>query len=404
MSKAQSIIIAGGGIGGLSAAIALAQRHIPVTLLERSKALSEVGAGIQVSPNATGILRDWQVWEKLDNQAVIPPKIQIRSGSSGSLLSDLSVQDITSRYGAPYMVVHRADIQRALYDRACELDLITICDFHQVQTVSQNEEGVQLTCLKTDPNGENAEELTLKADALIGADGVWSKIRTDYMGNSPASYSGKTAWRTTLPMQMVSDHISRHNVNLWLAPKAHLVHYPLIGGHMMNIVAIMQDDWQEEGWSTKGDPAWLNQRFARWPLEIRQLLGERDNWLKWALCGVDPSQPWTKGKVALLGDAAHAMLPFMAQGAVMAIEDAEILARALVEVSGPVEKALAAYELARKDRASKVVARAAKNGQIYHMQGPMATARNLTMRLMPKSKLLGQFDWIYRWKPSDVTF
>ncbi len=404
MSKAHSIIIAGGGVGGLSTAIALAHRNIDVTLLERGKALCEVGAGIQISPNATGILKSWNVWEKMDDQAVIPPKIQIRSGTSAALLSELNVQDITKRYGSPYMVIHRADIQRALYDRAREMKKITILDYHQVQTVDQSDDGVSIICRKTNPDGSNPQELVFKADALIAADGVWSKIRTNYMGNNSAAYSGKTAWRTTMPMQMVPEHISRHNVNLWIAPNAHLVHYPLIGGHMMNIVAIVQEDWEEEGWNAQGDPVWLNQRFARWPKEIRHLLVERDNWLKWALCGVDPSEPWTKGKVALLGDAAHAMLPFMAQGAVMAIEDAEILARALTEVSGPPENALAAYEKARKPRACKVVARAQKNGEIYHMSGAMAFARNMTMRMMPKSKLLGQFDWIYRWKPEDVGF
>ncbi|MCT4656549.1 MAG: FAD-dependent monooxygenase [Cohaesibacter sp.] len=404
MAEDQNIIIAGGGIGGLSAAIALALKNIPVTLLERGKALCEVGAGIQVSPNATGILQDWGVWDHLTDQAVIPPKIQIRSGASGSLLSELETSAFLTRYNAPYMVVHRADIQRALYDRACQLDLIDIKDFHAVQSVSQSDNGVSLTCQRTEPDGTITDNVEIKGAALIGADGVWSKIRTDHLGNAPAAYSGKTAWRTTLPMQMVMNHIARNNVNLWIAAKAHLVHYPLVGGHMMNIVAIVNDDWQEEGWNAEGDAAWLNQRFARWPMEIRELLAERENWLKWALCGVDPSQPWTKGKVALLGDAAHAMLPFMAQGAVMAIEDAQILARALDEVQGPTEKALKAYENARKDRVCKVVERARKNGDLYHMQGPMATARNIAMRLMPKSKLLDQFDWIYRWKPSDVTF
>ncbi|MCV6574691.1 MAG: FAD-dependent monooxygenase [Cohaesibacter sp.] len=404
MSKSLSIIIAGGGIGGLSAAIALAQRNINVTVLERGKALCEVGAGIQISPNATGILKSWNVWDKLDDQAVIPPHIQIRSGTSGSLLSELATKDITKRYNAPYMVIHRGDMQRALYDRARELKQITILDYHQLRHLDQSATGVTVICEKTDPDGSNSQNITLQADGLIAADGVWSKIRTDYMGNSPPAYSGKTAWRTTMPSQMVTEHINRHNVNLWIAPKAHLVHYPLIGGHMMNIVAIVQDDWNEEGWNTKGDPAWLNQRFSRWPKEMRRLLSERDNWLKWALCGVDPSQPWTKGKVALLGDAAHAMLPFMAQGAVMAMEDAEILARALSEVPGPVETALLAYETARKERACKVVARAQKNGEIYHMSGAMAMARNVTMRLMPDSQLLNQFDWIYRWTPDDVRF
>jgi salicylate hydroxylase len=173
---------------------------------------------------------------------------------------------------------------------------------------------------------------------------------------------------------------------------------------MMNIVAIVNEDWTEEGWNGKGDADWLNNRFARWPREIRELLAERQDWLKWALCGQDPEQAWVKGKVALTGDAAHAMLPFMAQGAVMAIEDAAILARAIHDVQGPMETRLKAYEKARKNRVRKVVAKARRNGEIYHMQGAIATARNMTMRLLPTSQLMRQFDWIYSWKPEDVSF
>ncbi len=399
MSESKPIIIAGGGIGGLSAAVALASQNLPVILLERGRMLAEVGAGIQISPNATSSLKAWNVWPYISEQAVIPAKISIRSGVSGSLLSELSTFEITNRYQAPYMVIHRADMQKALHDRASTLDLIEMHDHQEVLDLAETEDGVKVTCKDQDGATRNFE-----GAALIAADGVWSKIRTEYMGNDPAGYSGKTAWRTTIPQQMVSDHIDGQNVGLWLSPKAHLVHYPIVGGHMMNIVAIVDEPWEEEGWNAEGDPAWLNQRFARWPLEVRELLGERDQWLKWALCGNDPTQNWVKGKVALLGDSAHAMLPFMAQGAVMAIEDAAILSRALTELPGSMETRLKAYEKARKDRASKVVARAKRNGEIYHMQGPMAFARNMAMRMMSQERMLQQFHWIYDWKPEDVVF
>ena len=393
------IIIAGGGLGGLSAAIALAHKNIPVLLLERGKMLSEVGAGIQISPNATESLKAWDVWPLLKEQAVTPPRIIIRSGVSGGKLSELSTANISEKYDAPYMVIHRADMQKALYDRAEALDLIEMHDQLDVREISENEGFVEVRCA-----GKHGQQQFFKGRAVIAADGVWSKIRTEHMGNKPAAYSGKTAWRLTMPIQMVPAHIDAQNVGLWIAPNAHLVHYPIVGGYMMNLVAIVDEPWEEEGWNAEGDAAWLNQRFARWPREIRELLAGHEGWLKWALCGHDPSEPWTKGKVALLGDSAHAMLPFMAQGAVMAIEDAAILARALTEVSGSIEDQLKAYETARKDRASQVVARARRNGEIYHMSGPMATARNLSMRMMPQSMLLKQFDWIYSWKVADVTF
>ena len=399
MSEQLPVIVAGAGPGGLSTALALAHENIPVLLLERNPAPAEVGAGIQISPNATSSLRDWGVSPYLSDQAVIPEKICIRSGVSGALLSELSASDITNRFGAPYMVIHRADLQQALYHRASQMDLIEIIEDREVREISEIDDYVEVRC-----KSANGEQTFYRASAVVAADGVWSRIRTDFFGNSPASYSGKTAWRTTLPRQMVPSTIDTNNVGLWLAPNAHLVHYPIVGGHMMNIVVVVTEDWAEEGWNAAGDPAWLNQRFIRWPREIRDLLTEREDWLKWALYGQDPTQPWTKGKVALLGDAAHAMLPFMAQGAVSSIEDAAILARAIAEVPGEMEAKLKAYEKARKPRVNRIVKRARKNGEIYHMSGLMATARNLTMRLMPKSQLLQQFDWIYHWRPDQVHF
>ena len=399
MNEELPVIVAGAGPGGLAAALALAHKKIPVLLIERGHIPNQVGAGIQISPNATSSLKEWGVWPYICEQAVTPDKICIRSGVTGSTLSELSARDISNRYGAPYMVVHRADLQLALYHRASQMDLIEILDDRDVREITETGDSVEVRCRL--PNGEHR---FYRASALVAADGVWSRIRTDHFGNSPASYSGKTAWRTTIPRQMVPDGIDTKNVGLWLSPKAHLVHYPIVAGHMLNIVAIVDEDWHEEGWNAEGDPAWLNQRFARWPREVRELLSEREEWLKWALCGQNPDQPWVKGRVALTGDAAHAMLPFMAQGAVMAIEDATILARAIDEINAPMEDRLKAYERARKFRVSRVVHRARRQGDIYHMSGPTATARNLVMRFMPSDRILQQLDWIYSWTPDLVRF
>nr|WP_321459877.1 FAD-dependent monooxygenase [uncultured Cohaesibacter sp.] len=399
MTEQLPIIVAGAGPGGLSAALAIACKGFPVLLLERNRIPMEVGAGIQISPNATSSLKEWGVWPYISKLAVKPEKICINSGVTGARLSEVSTSDISKRFGAPYMVIHRADLQQALYHRASQSDLIEMLDEREVREVTETGNGVEVRCKLA--NGEHA---FYRGAALIAADGVWSRIRTDYFGNSPAAYSGKTAWRATLPIQMVPKSIDSENVGLWLSPKAHLVHYPIVSGHMMNLVAIVDEDWSEEGWNGKGDGAWLSKRFSRWPREVRELLAEREDWLKWALCGQDPTQPWVKGKVALLGDAAHAMLPFMAQGAVMSIEDAAILARAIDEIDGPIEQSLQAYEQARKKRVCQVVNRARNNGRIYHMRGPLAMARNLTMQMLPASQFVRQFDWIYSWKPEQVTF
>ena len=399
MSERLPVIIIGAGPGGLAAAIALAHKDIPVLVLERAKLPNEVGAGLQLSPNASRLLQRWDVWPLLSEQAVTPDLIRIHSGVSGAELTTVPTHEVSRRYGAPYMVVHRADLQSALYHRASQMDLIEILDEWEMREISETDDYVEVRC-----KNAKLEQRFYRGSMLIGADGVWSRIRSDYVGSSSATYSGKTAWRTTLPVQMAPDGVDCANVGLWLAPNAHLVHYPIIGGHMINVVAIVKDDWTEEGWNTIGNTRWLQQRFARWPREVRTLLSEREDWLKWALCGQDPNQSWTKGKVALIGDAAHAMLPFMAQGAVMAMEDAAILARAIDEVKGPVEIRLKAYERARKARVCKVVKRAQRNGEIYHLDGLLATARNISMRLMPKQSLLSQFDWIYRWTPEDVRF
>ncbi|WP_319533546.1 FAD-dependent monooxygenase [uncultured Cohaesibacter sp.] len=399
MTEQLPIIIAGAGIGGLSAALALAHKNIPVLLLERNRVPTEVGAGVQISPNATASLRDWGVWPYLSEHAVTPPQINIFSGFSGRPLSSLDTRDFESRYGSPYFVVHRADLHQALYHRASQLDLIEILEDREVREIAQTDDYIEVRSKR-----DNGTQRFYRGSALIAADGVWSRVRTEHVGSSPATYSGKTAWRITMPMQMVPKHFDSQNVGLWLSPKAHLVHYPVVGGHMLNIVAIVDENWTEEGWSAPGDAAWLNKRFSRWPLEIRELLAEREGWLKWALCGHKPDQHWVKGKVALLGDAAHGMLPFMAQGAGMAIEDAAILARAIDEISASMHIRLMAYERARKARVSQVVNRAAKNGDIYHFSGPLATARNMTMRLMPRTQLLKKFDWIYSWRPDQVQF
>ena len=243
MTEQLPIIIAGAGIGGLSAALALAHKNIPVLLLERNKVPTEVGAGVQISPNATACLREWDVWPYLSEHTVTPPLINIFSSFSGRSLSSLDTSDFENRYGSPYLVVHRADLHQALYHRASQLDLIEILEDRDVREIAQTDDYIEVRCKR-----DNGNQRFYRGSALIGADGVWSRIRTEHVGSSPAVYTGKTAWRITMPMQMVPKHFDSKNVGLWLSPKAHLVHYPVVGGHMLNIVAIVDENWTEEGW------------------------------------------------------------------------------------------------------------------------------------------------------------
>ncbi len=391
------VVVAGAGIGGLTAALALNARGHEVAVIERAEALEEVGAGLQLSPNATRILRDLKVLDTLGSKAVRPDHIVIGSARQGAEITRIPLGDqIEARHGAPYLVVHRADLQMALYQTAKVRSGITFKFGTTVHKAEDDAEG-PLIC-HADAKGETQE---IRALALIGADGVWSKTRLQVPGHSEAAYSGLTAYRATIPTSQVGAGLLK-NTGLWLGPNAHLVHYPLCGGDTFNLVALVPEKWTEEGWAAKADRQVLLGHFGKWAPSLRSLLAQPGTWLKWALCGVDGAGSWTHGRIALLGDAAHGMLPFAAQGAAMAIEDAAVLANKLSPEENDVAHALKTYETARKDRVVKVQKTAVENGRIYHLSGPIALGRDMTMKLMRPEKLASRLDWIYGWTPDDL--
>jgi salicylate hydroxylase len=395
------IIIAGGGIGGFSAALGLARVGRASLVLERAPAFHEVGAGLQLAPNATRILRDYGALEPLNGLAVAPAHILIRRGRDGACLARLPLRDAQKRWGAPYLNVHRADLLSALTEAARQNPLIEVRNDATLTGFVQDEQGVAATYRGKDETHRAA------GAALIGADGVRSLVRSrlhDALIDKP-NYTGHTAWRAMVPASDLPAPMRESASNLWLGDKAHLVHYPLRAGALVNIVALVEDDWRGDGadprgesaqfWDRQGDRHFLLDRFKDWSREARDLLSTPESWLRWPLFDRPPIDSYARGRTALLGDAAHPMLPYLAQGAAQAIEDSAALALAFLEFRKDPGKALAQYSLARLPRASQIQQASRKQGNIYHMAGARAFARDLALRLTPPGRLIARQDWIY---------
>ncbi len=391
------IVIAGGGVGGLSAALALASIGRACLVLERATAFREVGAGLQLAPNACRILRELGVLKHLTGLAVAPQYIRIRRGADGADLAKISLAGVEKRYGDVYLAVHRADLLSALLKRARENKLIEIrCDATLTGYI-EDERGVAVTyrC--------GAEISRAAGDALIGADGVRSMVRPRLYDNSAdkPEYTGHTAWRTLLPASEAPEFMRQPASNLWLGERAHLVHYPLRGGAIINVVALVEDAWRGEGekdaafWDHEGDWKFLANRFKDWTDEARGIFRPGDAWLRWPLFDRPAVPSWSRGRVALLGDAAHPMLPYLAQGAAQAIEDAKALATSFVAAPHDAARALESYSSARMARASRIQAASREQGQIYHLSGFKAFARDLVLRTAGSNRLLARQDWIY---------
>ncbi|NRG18109.1 FAD-dependent monooxygenase [Rhizobiales bacterium] len=385
------ILIAGGGIGGLVAGLAIASSERPVTIVERAGKLEAVGAGLQLSPNAVHVLRGLGLEKEIRAVAFRPEAIRIMSARSGKDVARVPLGDvIEQRHGAPYLLIHRGDLQNILLSAVEAHSGINLRLGASVRDAKQDEAGVMVN-LETLEGSDH-----LRAGALIGADGVWSTVRRRVMKMRQAAFTGRTAYRAVVQIDDVPAGW-RNCTGLWLGAKAHVVHYPIRGGAMFNIVAIVQEQWDEEGWSTPADKNKLLPRFADWPKELVQLLDLPESWLKWALCAMEPGDIRVEGRVALLGDAGHAMLPFVAQGAAMAIEDAAVLASCL-QAADDVASGFSEYEEARRERVDKVMRTASDNDRIYHLGYPASLARDAVLGRITVEKMLSRYDWLFGWK------
>lgn len=391
MAERRDIVIAGAGIGGLTAALTLAAHNFRVIVCEHAAKLSEVGAGIQISPNAGRVLKALGLDGAIAAAAIEPTSIDIRSGPSGRLLSSIPVAAIRERYEFPWRVIARAQLQAVLAEAVNQNSRI---ELRLGTTVTDFIDGSDELLIGT----QTREGRTIQpAIALIAADGVRSDLRQKISGASLAKPIGRTAWRATVPTRTVEHVIPDMRTGLWIGPEAHLVHYPIADGRMVNIVAIVPEKWTGVGWSEPGSYYRLAEYFAGWSTAARSLVGAQAEWLKWALLAVDATGPWVAGRVALLGDAAHAMPPFLAQGAAMAIEDAAVLADCFA-TSTDAAAALRSYEAARRPRVTRVHKASFETGARYHFGQPLAAIRNTAIHLAGSRLVLGQYEWIYGWK------
>lgn len=382
-----NIGVLGGGIGGLTAALALAQRGAQVTVLEQAEAISEVGAGIQVSPNGFCVLKALGLDEALRPTCVKGAAVELRDFKAGRLVTrlDLGLLDDNQEY----FFVHRADLIDVLAN-ACREAGVNIRLLQKAASVKPGGK----------PSVTMANGDSFSADLIVGADGLHSVVRQALNGTTAPFFTRQTAWRATVPNTMGYPNVAR----VHMGPKRHLVSYPLRGGTLVNIVAVQERmDWVEEGWAHRDRPENLRAAFAEFGGDVPALLEEVTEVGLWGLFRHPVAQKWYGENTAILGDAAHPTLPFMAQGAVMAMEDAWVLADCLAGTED-VSSGLALYQSKRHERCTKIVAQASGNAWKYHLSGlPMRMAAHTGMRLLgtlaPK-KMMGQFDWIYRF---DVT-
>jgi salicylate hydroxylase len=395
VSAARHIIIAGAGIGGLTAALALAARGFRVSVFEQAVRLEEIGAGIQLSPNATRTLRDLGVAERLAPSIVVPQALVVHSAATGRQIVRMPLgADAEQRYGAPYWMVHRADLQTALLQAVTGNPDIAVTFGAKVEDYTIHPDGVTATVQRA--GGRTAEH----GAALIGADGLWSALRERAGNHDAPRFCRRTAWRSLIAADMVPPEYRDAVVHLWLGASAHLVHYPVRGGAAINVVVIVEDAAARSGWSGEGAGEALMARLsvAAWSQDARALLRLAPTWQTWSLYDLPALPHWGEGPVTLLGDAAHPMLPFLAQGACMAIEDAAVLAGSLAQSPGDTSFALRAYEQARGERTAQVQNASRRNGAIYHHAGLMASLRDIGMRIMGGDRLIARYNWIYRWR------
>jgi salicylate hydroxylase len=399
VAASRTIFVAGAGIGGLTAALALAAKGFRVVVLEKADRLVEVGAGLQLSPNASRILVDLGLTERLGRRAVTPEAISIMSARAGGEISRLPLGEaVSSRAGAPYWVVHRADLQTALQGAVNDnpdIELRLGCQFEDLTAHAKG-----LTVVQRSGNMRRQD----LAMALIGADGIWSSVRHHLFPETQPQFAGLIAWRGTLDARQLPREYTAARVQLWMGPHAHLVAYPISGARQINIVAVVPGTWNRPGWSAEGNGLELKEAFAssRWPSPARMMISAVDDWRKWALFTLPEGGEWSEGAIALLGDAVHGMLPFAAQGAGMAIEDAAVLAHALsegpLETAAGVAAALKRYAKLRRARVARVRRAAQSQGRIYHLTGPMALARDLAIKAIGPQRMLARQNWIYDWR------
>lgn len=402
-TRSHRVVIAGAGIAGLTAALAFAKRGHGVCIFEQAPRIEAAGAGIQLSPNATHILGRLGVLDPLLPTAVCPRAVVLKDAATLHTLARVPLGDAAEmRWKAPYLVVHRADLQNALVtcvSREADIRLVTGA---RVKGVASSPRGITAS---VDVDGKTVEA---GGTLLAGADGVWSNVRGLGGASARSRFSGELAWRATIgadsPAGAAFAAIGASDcVTTFLHPGFHLVAYPVRGGAGVNLVAFTKGEAIAEGWSGKAELSALTRAMRGTAAALARLIEEAGTWTAWPIHTVEPRHAWTApGGIALIGDAAHAMTPFAAQGAAMAIEDAATLAGFVAGSPDNPGEALAAWEKFRRPRIARVARRGAVNRFAWHAAGPAALARNLFLRLRSPEKLAGDLDWLYGWRPPEA--
>ncbi len=384
-----NVVIVGAGLGGLAAAACLLRRGHRVRVVEQSPVLGEVGAGIQLSANAVKVLQALGLTPALEAGGVKPEAFEFRRFDSGELLHRIPLGEAhRQRHGAAYYQMHRSDLHAALVDAVRELDPAALHLGTRVAGVHEDDAGVTLQFASGGP---------MRAELVVGADGVKSTIRPHVLGADAPRFTGQVVWRVLVPAGRIAPSLRTGFVStIWCGPGNHGVMYWLRGGTLLNFVGCVARPWEEESWTTRRPWAELDADYAGWHPMVRAVIdaADRDQCYRWAINTRAPSAVWSTPRVTLLGDAVHATLPYMAQGAAMAIEDAAVLARAL-DLGLPLPQALQVYERHRGPRTRRVVEESAEMGELYQIDNAAQMRQAFHDRNIAKSRN----EWLYPYDP-----
>ncbi len=397
MTNQPKIIIAGGGIGGLTAALALLQRGFNVTVLEQASAIKPLGAGIQLSANATRVFFQLGLGDEFYKVTIKPSKKCIRHWQTGQEweLFDLGNESL-ERYGYPYMMLYRPDIHDILANALQQRSPESLVLGAKITAVSQDAERVSVTL-------ENGN--VHHADILVGADGVHSVCREQMIAKDNPKFSGCIAWRGVIALDKLPASMQTYAGINWVGPGAHVVHYPINAGKLVSFTGVVEKQgWFKESWTEQGSIEECLADFKDWHPDVQAMVKCLDTPLRWAMMLRDPIDNWTSGRVTLLGDAAHPTLPFLAQGAAMAIEDAVVLARAIEEYAADPLQALQVYQNTRIERTTKIVMGSSENATRFHntMLADSANADNFINQEWAPAKVRARYDWLFEYEPEST--
>ena len=388
MSSPKKIIIAGGGIGGLAAALALVQQNIEVLLLEQAATIGEIGAGIQLGPNAYAALDALGVGEAARRRSVFVDSLTMMDAVDAKLVARMEVGEaFRRRFGNPYGVIHRADIHLSIFEAVEQHPLITFKTSTRIVKVDVQANGVTVT---------DAAGNAYHADALVGADGVKSVVRETLLSD-PARVSGHVVYRAVVEEAEMPEDLRINGPVLWAGPNCHLVHYPLRGGRQYNLVVTFHSREQEEWGVREGSQEEVLSYFADIDDSPRRLLSLPKSWKRWATADRQPTETWGRGCATLLGDAAHPLMQYMAQGACMALEDAVVLGKCMAQADGDLAAAFRQYESIRIPRTARVVLSTREMGRIYHAYGVERLIRNQMWKDRSQERFYDAVEWLYRW-------